>query len=79
MGERGERIREAVDGGRLEALPPEARDVLTLRYGLDGGDALSPDAVAEELHMEPGAVRDLEERAADALANPVELEPADEP
>jgi RNA polymerase primary sigma factor len=46
----------------LDALDPDERLVLTLRFGLDGGDPHSRVATARVLRAEPRRVRRLEER-----------------
>ena len=58
----------------LEQLPTPERDVIRLRYGLNGDrEPLSMRAVAERLNLRPNAVQSLERRALADLARRREL------
>ncbi|HET9732835.1 MAG TPA: sigma-70 family RNA polymerase sigma factor [Acidimicrobiales bacterium] len=54
--------------GALSELPPLEADVLRLRYGLDGGPAMSVSAAAGRLHMAPRRLRVIEAGALERLA-----------
>jgi RNA polymerase primary sigma factor len=52
----------------LRSLPGREREILELRYGLDGSGGASYREVAERLALRPGAVRELERHALRRLA-----------
>ena len=52
---------------RVAALPTPEREVITARYGLDGGGAETRDVIARRLGMSPATVRRVEERAVEQL------------
>jgi RNA polymerase primary sigma factor len=58
----------------LERLPERERDVVRLRFGIDGDDVTTIDAVARELDVSPRRVREIESRALERLATQRELE-----
>jgi RNA polymerase primary sigma factor len=67
-------LREQAVRAVIEELPEPERDVIRLRYGLDGdGEPLSMRAVAERLGLGQSAVRGLERRALADLATRREL------
>ncbi len=51
----------------LEALPPQQREVLTLRFGLNNGKELSLAKVGQQLSLSRERVRQLERQALDSL------------
>jgi RNA polymerase primary sigma factor len=57
----------------LTALPEVEQQVVTLRFGLDGGQPSSLSEIARRLHMAPRRVRTLEERAIARLAESREI------
>jgi RNA polymerase primary sigma factor len=58
----------------LEHLPERERTVVKLRFGIDGDDVTTIDAVARELDVSPRRVREIESRALEHLATQRELE-----
>ncbi|MDP9485722.1 MAG: hypothetical protein M3Q49_08055, partial [Actinomycetota bacterium] len=53
----------------LEILPARERRVLGMRYGLDGGEPATLDAVAKELGMSRQGAQNLQARAEGRLKN----------
>jgi RNA polymerase primary sigma factor len=67
-------LREQAVRAVLEQLPERERDVIRLRYGLNGDrEPLSMRAAAERLGLRPTAVQGLERRALEHLATRREL------
>ncbi|MHB8439101.1 MAG: sigma-70 family RNA polymerase sigma factor [Acidimicrobiales bacterium] len=66
-----EQVRQAVDG-----LDDLARDVVRLRYGLDGGTPASLQSTASQLGIGVRRARQAEARALEALARVPEVEAA---
>jgi RNA polymerase primary sigma factor len=60
----------------LSRLCDNERNVITLRFGLDGGEPASLSEIARRLHMAPRRVRALEERALAQLAESREISAA---
>jgi RNA polymerase primary sigma factor len=58
----------------LDHLPERERAVVKLRFGIDGDDVTTIDAVARELDVSPRRVREIESRALERLATERELE-----
>jgi RNA polymerase primary sigma factor len=54
-------------GEALRALSPRDGQVLTWRYGLDGGDQRTLDEIGRELNISKERVRQIEERAVRKL------------
>jgi RNA polymerase primary sigma factor len=67
-------LREQAVRDVIQELPEPERDVIRLRYGLDGDrEPLSTRAVAERLNLKPNAVQGLERRALADLARRREM------
>jgi len=58
----------------LESLPERERRVLKLRYGINGDEPTTAEAVANELQISPTRVRQLELAALERLANEREMQ-----
>jgi RNA polymerase primary sigma factor len=68
-------LREEALRRALEGLPTQQREVIELRYGVDGGE--EPQSLAEigrRLGLRPERVKELETDALDRLALERELE-----
>jgi RNA polymerase sigma factor (sigma-70 family) len=68
------RLEEAALGTALERLSEREREVLTLRYGLAGGEPLSLGRIGERLGLTRERVRQIEHEALERLALMRELD-----
>jgi len=58
----------------LDQLPARERDVIRLRFGINGDQVTTIDSVAERLDLSPRRVREIESRALARLAEEREME-----
>ena len=58
----------------LDQLPARERDVIRLRFGINGDQVRTIDSVAERLDLSPRRVREIESRALARLAEEREME-----
>jgi RNA polymerase primary sigma factor len=78
----GESVEEEVDVSlrmeaierALEALPERERRVVKLRYGINGDDPTTTEAIANELRISPTRVRQIELAALERLAAEREMQ-----
>jgi DNA-directed RNA polymerase sigma subunit (sigma70/sigma32) len=61
----------------MESLPPLERDIVRMRYGLEGKRPASLSEIARTLHIAPRRARSLEETALARLAESREIAAAD--
>jgi RNA polymerase primary sigma factor len=67
-------LREAAVRKALERLPETEREVVKLRFGINGDEPTTTDAVARRLEISPSRVRQIETRALERLAAERELD-----
>jgi RNA polymerase primary sigma factor len=67
-------LREAAVHKALERLPETEREVVKLRFGINGDEPTPTDAVARRLEISPSRVRQIETRALERLAAERELD-----
>jgi RNA polymerase primary sigma factor len=67
-------LRERAVHRALDHLPAPEHDVIKLRYGINGDEPRTTEAIARELEISPNRVRRLEAQALDRLATEREME-----